>query len=60
MQECIASILFQVDQQPFLNVTTVEVNVTTKDHHYLVVKVNSRDVHYHYSSEGQYILFYLF
>ena len=30
-----------------VNVTTVEVNVTTKDCHYLVVKVNSSDVHYH-------------
>ena len=30
-----------------VNVTTVEVNVTTKDLHYLVVKVNCSDVHYH-------------
>ena len=30
-----------------MNVTTVEVNVTTKDRHYLVVKVNCSDVHYH-------------
>ena len=30
-----------------MNVTTVEVNVTTKDRHYLVVKVNYSDVHYH-------------
>ena len=30
-----------------MNVTTVEVNVTTNDHHYLVVKVNCSDVHYH-------------
>ena len=30
-----------------VNVTTVEVNVTTKDRHYLVVKVNCSDVHYH-------------
>ena len=30
-----------------MNVNTVEVNVTTKDRHYLVVKVNCSDVHYH-------------
>ena len=30
-----------------MNVTTVEVNVTTKDRHYLVVKVNVSDVHYY-------------
>ena len=29
------------------NITTVEVNVTTKDRHYLVVKVNVSDVHYY-------------
>ena len=28
-----------------VNVTTVEVNVTTKDRHYLIVKVNGSDVH---------------
>ena len=28
-------------------ITTLEVNVTTKDRHYLVVKVNCSDVHYH-------------
>ena len=27
--------------------STVEVNVTTKDRHYLVVKVNCSDVHYY-------------
>ena len=30
-----------------MNDTTVEVNVTTKDRHYMVVKVNCDDVHYH-------------
>ena len=30
-----------------VNVTTVEVNVITKDRHYLVVKVNVSDVHYY-------------
>ena len=30
-----------------VNVTTVEVNVTTKDVQYLVVKVNCCDVFYH-------------
>ena len=30
-----------------MNGTTVEVNVTTKDRHYMVVKVNCSDVHYH-------------
>ena len=30
-----------------VNVTTVEVNVTTKACHYVVVKVNCNDVHYH-------------
>ena len=30
-----------------MNVTTVEVNATTKDRHYLVVKVNVSDVHYY-------------
>ena len=30
-----------------MNVTTLEVNVITKDHHYLVVKMNSSDVYYH-------------
>ena len=30
-----------------VNATTLEVNITTKDHHYSVVKVNCSDVHYH-------------
>ena len=30
-----------------VDVTTVEVNVTTKDRHYMVVKVNCSDVDYH-------------
>ena len=30
-----------------VNVTTLEVNITTTDRHYSVVKVNCSDVHYH-------------
>ena len=30
-----------------MNITTFEVNVTTKDRHYLVVNVNCSDVYYH-------------
>ena len=30
-----------------VNITTVKVNGTTKDCHYLVVEVNCSDVHYH-------------
>ena len=37
---------------------TVELNVTTKDRHYLVVKVNYSDVHYHIVVKVNTYLFY--
>ena len=40
-------------------ITTFEVNVTTKNHHYLLVEVNCSDVNYHINN-GQYTLFNLF
>ena len=43
-----------------MNVTTVEVNVTTKDRHYLVVKVNCSEVHYHLVVKVNTFYFFLF